>query len=88
MPEALSFLKDFLEELIATFIFITFIYIVTNEDTTFVYEEAWIHLSIGIVYYFCLTYIYHQFSFSRLGILNPAVTIGVQLSAYLTHKDV
>lgn len=33
-----------------------FILLVTDEETTFVEDEAWVHLTIGIIYYFCLTY--------------------------------
>jgi hypothetical protein len=31
--------------------------LITNEETTFVYDEAWVHLMIGLTFYFCLTYV-------------------------------
>ena len=38
-----------------------FILLTTDEEITFVEDEAWVHLTIGIVYYFCLTYKYANF---------------------------
>ncbi len=55
-PDALELMKDCVEEFIGTFLLIMFIFILNNEETTFVHSEAWGHLLIGLVYYFCLTY--------------------------------
>lgn len=55
-PDALELMKDCAEEFAGTFLLIMFIFILSNEETTFVHSEAWGHLLIGVVYYFCLTY--------------------------------
>lgn len=56
IPGMFSLMKDCVEEFIGTFMLITFIFILNTEDTTFIYDEAWVHLLIGIIYYFCLRY--------------------------------
>jgi glycerol uptake facilitator-like aquaporin len=54
-PDGLDLMKDCIEEFVGTFLLLIFIFILTNEETTFVHSEAWGHLLIGLIYYFCLT---------------------------------
>ncbi len=63
MPDVLLMGKLCIEEFVATFIFLFCILIVTTDETTFIYDEAWVHLMIGIVYYLCLTYTQYYLDF-------------------------
>lgn len=53
-PDGLQLLKDCAEEFVGTFLLILFIFIICNEETTFVHGEAWTHLIVSLLYYLCL----------------------------------
>jgi glycerol uptake facilitator-like aquaporin len=44
-------MKSFIGEIIGTFSFVFFVFLVTNPETTFIQEESWVHLFIGICLY-------------------------------------
>ncbi len=54
-PDGIVLLKECTEEMVATFMLVLFILIITTEETTFIDKEAWAQLIIAFVFFFCLT---------------------------------